>query len=266
MEYENNRLKEVLTVENEKTKNNYSMSSIHRLIQVLRAFSADYPKLSLTEISRRTDISISSLQRIVNTLVYEGFLVKDEKTKRYSLGLELMFLGQLVEKNDALLSKAVPIMEELNQETQENVSLNIIDGDQRRCIYNLPSRHELAALTFVGNTSPLYAGASAKSLLAFQSDAFIKSYIESVTLTKITDITVESKADLLQQLYESRNKGYALTKGERVKGATSISVPIFAHNQLLLGALSVTFPYIRYGEYDIEHLISLLKQASQRIS
>ena len=132
-------------MENERFKSNYSMSSIHRVIQVLRAFSVDYPKLSLTEISKRTDISISSLQRIVSTLVYEGFLVKDEKTKIYSLGLELMFLGQLVEKNDALLSKAIPIMEELNQETKENISINIIERDERRCIYNLPSRHELAA-------------------------------------------------------------------------------------------------------------------------
>jgi IclR family KDG regulon transcriptional repressor len=259
-------LKEVLSVENERFKSNYSMSSIHRVIQVLQAFSVDYPKLSLTEISKRTDISISSLQRIVSTLVYEGFLVKDEKTKIYSLGIELMLLGQLVEKNDALLSKAIPIMEELNQETKENVSINIIERDERRCIYNLPSHHELAALTFVGNSSPLYAGASAKVLLAFQSDEFIKSYIEKIKLTKITDITVESKDELIQQLHEIRKQGYALTKGERVKGATSISVPIIANRQILLGALSVTFPYIRYDEYDIEHLILILQQASQRIS
>ena len=259
-------MKEGFSVENERFKSNYSMSSIHRVIQVLRAFSEDHPQLSLTEISKRTDISISSLQRLVSTLVYEGFLIKGEKTKLYSLGLELMFLGQLAEKNNALLSKAIPIMEELNLETKENISINIIDRDERRCIYNLPSRHELAALTFVGHTSPLYAGASAKILLAFQSDEFIKSYIDRINLSKITENTVQSKEELLRQLHEIRNQGYALTKGERVKGATSISVPIIAnYQQILLGALSITFPYIRYEEYDIEYLLSLLKQAAQKI-
>ncbi|MFJ5768814.1 IclR family transcriptional regulator [Psychrobacillus sp. NPDC093180] len=246
-------------------KSNYSMSSIHRVIQVLRAFSIEHPKLSLTEISKRTEISLSSLQRIVSTLAYEGFLVKDEKTKQYSLGLELMFLGQLVTQNDALLSRAIPIMEELNDQTKENVSLNIIEHDERRCIYNLPSRHELSALTFVGHTSPLYAGASAKILLAYQDNTFIQNFINMIELKRITDSTVDSKESLLEQLSVIRNQGYAMTKGERVKGAMSISVPIFAKGNLLLGTLSVTFPVIRQEEYDIEELICLLKDAAKRI-
>jgi IclR family KDG regulon transcriptional repressor len=258
-------MKEVLTLKEETFKSNYSMSSIHRVIQVLRAFSVDHPKLSLTEISKRTEISFSSLQRIVSTLVYEGFLVKDEKTKQYSLGIELMFLGQLVTKNDVLLSRAIPIMEELNDETKENVSLNIIEHNERRCIYNLPSRHELSALTFVGHTSPLYAGASAKILLAFQEDAFIQDYMNTIEFKKITDTTVDSKETLLDQLSVIRNQGYAMTKGERVKGAMSISVPIFAQGNLLLGTLSVTFPIIRQEEYDIEELICLLKDAAKQI-
>ena len=258
--------KEVLPMEPDTFKSNYSMSSIHRVIQVLRAFSIEQPKLSLTEISKQTSISVSSLQRIVSTLVYEGFLEKDEKTKQYSLGLELMFLGELATKSDALLSKAIPIMEKLNDQTKENISINIIERNERRCIYNLPSRHELAALTFVGHTSPLYAGASAKILLAYQSDSFLRDYLESVQFEKITDITLESKEELLEQLAQIRKQGYAITKGERVKGALSISVPIIARQQILLGALSVTYPYIRQDEYDSDELIQLMQNAAKRIT
>lgn len=258
-------MKEVLPLENESNKSKYSMSSIHRVIQVLRAFSLDYPKLSLTELSKHTDISVSSLQRIVSTLMSEGFLVREEQTKQYSLGLELMFLGELAAKSDALLSKAIPIMEKLNEQTKENISINIIERNERRCIYNLPSRHELAALTFVGHTSPLYAGASAKILLAYQSDSFLRDYLETVNFEKITDITVETKEELLEQLSLIRQQGYAMTKGERVKGAVSVSVPIIAHGQILLGALSVTYPYIRQEEYDDEQLIQLLKDGAGRI-
>ncbi|MEZ0481369.1 IclR family transcriptional regulator [Planococcus sp. SSTMD024] len=252
-------------MEPEAFKTNYSMSSIHRVIQVLRAFKVDQPHMSLTELSRSTGISVSSLQRIVNTLVYEGFLTKNEKTKQYSLGLELMFLGQMVQKSDALLSKAIPIMERLNEDTKENISLNIIEGNQRRCIYNLPSRHELSALTFVGHTSPLYAGASAKVLLAYCEPEFIESYLNSIELSGITDLTVNSKEELRKQLAEIRNQGYSITYGERVKGAVSISVPILAKEDFLLGTLSVTFPYIRQEEYDFEGLTETLKKAAQEI-
>ncbi|MBT2583329.1 IclR family transcriptional regulator [Planococcus sp. ISL-109] len=253
-------------MEQEAFKTNYSMSSIHRVIQVLRAFKVDQPYMSLTELSRSTGISISSLQRIVNTLVYEGFLMKNEKTKQYSLGLELMFLGQMVQKSDALLSKAIPIMERLNEETKENISLNIIEGNQRRCIYNLASRHELSALTFVGHTAPLYAGASAKVLLAYREQEFIESYLDAIELSKITDRTINSKEELRKQLTEIREQGHSITYGERVKGAVSISVPILAQGNFLLGTLSVTFPYIRQEEYDFEGLTKKMKQAAQEIA
>lgn len=244
---------------------NYSMSSVHRVIHVLRAFRQGQPTLSLTEISKLTDISVSSLQRIVSTLVYEGFLIKDARTKRYSLGLELMFLGQLVQQSDALLSKAIPVMERLSELTHENISLNVRENDQRRCIYNIASHHELAALTFVGHTSPLYAGASAKVLLAYQGQEFIDSYLQRVEFSKITSITPDSTDELRNQLADIRAKGYCRTYGERVKGAASISVPILAHDHVILGTLSVTYPSIRQDEFDAEDLIIRMKQAAKEI-
>src|SRR5690606_13701364 len=114
-----------------------------------------------------------------------------------------------------------------------NISLNIIEGNQRRCIYNLPSRHELSALTFVGHTSPLYAGASAKVLLAYREPEFIESYLSSIELSEITDRTTNSKEELRKQLAEIRKQGHSITYGERVKGAVSISVPILAKENFL---------------------------------
>lgn len=248
----------------EKMNAHYSMSSVHRVIQVLRAFKDGDKQLSLTDIHKRTGIGISSLQRMLWTLVYEGFLVKEEDTKMYSLGLELFFLGRLVEQSDAFLSIAIPIMERLNEETSENVSISIIENDERKCLHNLPSRHELSALTFIGHTSPLYAGASAKALLAFQSDDYVRDYLDRIQFVPITDITVNSKEQLQQDLTQIRKKGYAITYGERVKGAMSICAPIMM-DDVAFAVFTLTIPRAREEDYDIDELIKKVIGAAGEI-
>lgn len=244
---------------------NYSMSTVHKAIQLLRAFTRDEKKLSLTELHKKTGIGKSSLQRLLSTLVHERFLMKDEETKQYSLGMELFFLGSLVEKNDAFLSVAIPVMERLSKRTRENISINIIDQNERRCIYNIPSQHELSALTYVGNTAPLYAGASAKVLLAFQNDDFIRRYLEHVEFQSITDITVNSTEVLLKDIREIRTAGYAISHGERVKGAMSISVPIRNRFQEVFAGMTVTLPNVRTDEFDIPQLVQDMLEGAAEI-
>lgn len=238
----------------ENFQKNYSMSTVHKAIQLLRAFTRDEKKLSMTELHKKTGIGKSSLQRLLSTLVHERFLMKDEETKQYSLGMELFFLGSLVEKNDAFLSVAIPVMERLSQTTKENISISMIDQNERRCIYNIASQHELSALTYIGNTSPLYAGASAKVLLAFQSDDFIRRYLEQVEFKPITDITVNSADSLIEDIKTIRKQGYAISYGERIKGAMSVSVPIRNRFMEVFAVLTVTLPNVREDEYDIPQL------------
>lgn len=249
----------------ENFQKNYSMSTVHKAIQLMRAFTREEKKLSLTELHKKTGIGKSSLQRLLSTLVHERFLMKDEETKQYSLGMELFFLGSLVEKNDAFLSVAIPVMQGLSRLTKENISISVIEQNERRCIYNIPSQHELSALTYIGNTSPLYAGASAKTLLAFQSDEFIGNYMNQMEIKPITDNTVNSREALMEDIRDIRQKGYAVSHGERIKGAMSISVPICNRFAEVFAVLTVTLPSVREDEFDIPNLTQDVLEAAKAI-
>ena len=249
----------------ENFQKNYSMSTVHKAIQLMRAFTREEKKLSLTELHKKTGIGKSSLQRLLSTLVHERFLMKDEETKQYSLGMELFFLGSLVEKNDAFLSVAIPVMQGLSRLTKENISISVIEQNERRCIYNIPSQHELSALTYIGNTSPLYAGASAKTLLAFQSDEFIGNYMNQMEIKPVTDNTVNSREALMEDIRDIRQKGYAVSHGERIKGAMSISVPIRNRFAEVFAVLTVTLPSVREDEFDIPNLTQDVLEAAKAI-
>lgn len=242
---------------------NYTITSLHKAIRVLKAFSNDEPSLSLTELSKKTGITISSLQRIVSTFVVEGFLHKNEQTKRYQLGHSLLYLGNLVKQESSLILVAEPILKRLNEETKESLSLNIIDGYERRCILNFDSSYPLSTKMLVGDTSPLYAGASSKTLLAFMPN--YEDYVNNVQLDKITEHTVKTKEQLLKQLEQIREQGYCISNGERVRGAWSISVPILNAAQESIASISIVIPVIRYTDYNETELIQKMQQAAKEI-
>ncbi|WP_431027398.1 IclR family transcriptional regulator [Lysinibacillus sp. LZ02] len=242
---------------------NYTMSSLHKAIKVLKAFTKDEPSLSLTELSKKTGITISSLQRFVSTFVYEGFLHKDERTKRYQLGHSLLYLGNLVKEESSLIIVAEPILKKLNEEIGESVSMNIIDGLERRCILNYDSTYPLSTKMFVGDTSPLYAGASSKTLLAFMPN--VEQYVSNITLQPITNETVLSKEQLLQELEDIRKQRYAKSRGERVRGACSVTAPILNASHHILASITIVIPEVRYNDYNEQELIDRIKKAATAI-
>jgi IclR family transcriptional regulator, KDG regulon repressor len=243
-----------------------AMQTIDRAIKILKTFSFNEKELSLADLHRKLGLSKSSLQRILNTLVLHGLLDKDEKRKTYQLGIELYFLGEMVEKNSNLLSVAQPYMEALRDELGESVQLNIVHQKERKCIGYVPSKHELMTLIFVGQTSPLYAGASAKVLMANLSEDELSQLLNEIELTKITDETIQNKEELRRELSKIKEQGYAVSYGERVKGAFSISAPIKNRFNEVIASISITIPTVRVDQEKMGRYIDQVKITASLIS
>lgn len=244
---------------------NYSIKSLHRAIEILKSFTFEKSSYTLTELHEITGISKPALQRILTTFVYEGFLQKDEKSKRYHLGLELYFLGTLVQKESNILNAALPIMEQIRDETGEAVTLNTIYQNKRRCIGSCESKQILSALTLVGHESPLYAGASAKILLAHLPEQEINNYVNQVELEQITSKTITNKEELKLELQRIKSQGYAISYGERVKGTFSLSAPIFYPSKHVAAGISIVIPTARIEEFEIKKLIELLLSRTKEL-
>lgn len=243
---------------------NYLMNTVQKTVLILRAFTREEPKLTLTDLNKMTGIGISSLQRFVATLVHEGFLIKDERTKQYQLGLSLFYLGKMVEQESTILAVAEPILKALSEKIGESVSMSIFDGDQRRCILNYESEHALTARNQVGDTSPLYAGASAKALLAYLPQAEIEDFLDRVKRVPITKSTVVDREKLLAELELIRRKGYVTTKSERIIGACSISTPILSLGRPI-ASIAIIVPDVRFKDEQTEIYAEYILMAKKEI-
>lgn len=87
------------------------MQTIDRAMMILKSFTNEKTEYSLAELHKKLNVSKSSLQRVLNALVEHNMLEKNEENKTYKLGMEVYFLGQMVEKNSHLLTFARPYNE-----------------------------------------------------------------------------------------------------------------------------------------------------------
>ena len=88
------------------------ISSIGRGIAVLGCFNERRRALTLSELSEKSLLPMSSTHRVVAELVAGGFLVRGSD-RRYRIGTRVWSIGQLAPVSDQLRHRALPTLARL---------------------------------------------------------------------------------------------------------------------------------------------------------
>ncbi len=70
-----------------------AIQSVKRALGILSLFSPTTSRLSIKEISELMDLPKPTVHGLVKTLFEDGFLMQDDDTRKYSLGLSIYELG-----------------------------------------------------------------------------------------------------------------------------------------------------------------------------
>ncbi|WP_445282062.1 IclR family transcriptional regulator domain-containing protein [Streptomyces sp. DSM 118148] len=132
-------------------------------------------------------------------------------------------------------------------------------GALPRDVHN-PLRYHLP----IGEKLPLHLGAG-KALAAWLPEDELRTLIDrSTPFTRISGQRVTAD-DLVADLRQVKDTGYALSVSERVLNVTAVSAPI-RHDEHVLGALSLPAPSDEPTELDSPRLISEVRQAADAIA
>lgn len=243
------------------------LNSIEKAMEIILKFQEVKPSWGIRELSAELGFSPATVQRILQILKNYEFVRQDPKSRQYFIGnVYYRFLENLNFAND-LVRIGRPFLEKVAAETLECVHLSVIEKDYRICIDNIEPPKVLKAGMPIGNKSPLYTGASAKCLLAFSSEEFQDTYIESVKMEPLTPNTIQYTGKLFEELYSIKSQGYAISIGERTPGLASVSAPVFDHKGKILASLSIAIPEIRLQQEDHrQHCIDTLLDAAKEFS
>lgn len=178
----------------------------------------------------------STTYRFLQTLVTHGFLVRDHDGYMVGPRITRSLTGAPANQISDL---ATPYLEILARATGETAVLTIRVAEQCLCAAQVESAEPVRFVFQVGDLLPLYGGAGQRILLAFAPDAVRNRVIEDV-LTPFTPNT-PTRTELVASLERIRREQVAVSRGELMKGAVAVAVPVIGTSGVI-GSLTVAGP------------------------
>lgn len=208
-----------------------------KTLDVLAAFTSARPRLTLSEISRAADLSLTTTHRIVADLL-EWHALERGRDGRFQVGLRLFETAALSPRGLPLREVALPFMEDLYEATHENVQLAVREGLEVVYVERLAGREAVRVLTRVGGRFALHATGVGLVLLAHAPDN-VQEQVLSGPLSSWTERTVTDPAELRRTLADVRLRGVAVSDRQVTDDAFSIACPIHDRHDSVVAALSV---------------------------
>ncbi len=233
------------------------MDSLLRGLAVIEAFSAARRRLTSGEAADIIGISRAAARRCLLTLVAGGYASFDGKF--FSLTPKSLGLGRAYLAMTPLASALQPYTRALAERFNEPCSAAILDG--RDVIYIARSQPDriMTINLGVGARLPAYCTSLGRAMLAYQDSKWLEWYWSEVVLEKRTPHTLTDRKKIEAALNQVRTSGFALVDQEAEVGLRSMAVPLWAANQHVGAALTVTVHRMSARQLQKDVLPELLK-------
>jgi IclR family KDG regulon transcriptional repressor len=243
--------------------NDYVVKPVRKAIQVLLCLEDEHHGLSLAEISRRVGLPKTTVFKYLHTLQRSGLVSHDSQTEVYRLGLRVWELGRTVEQGLEVHRVALPLMRELRDRFDETVNLGILDDKEVVYAGMVESRRALRMNARLGGRDPAYSTSLGKAILAFLPGESWRGHVPR-RLKPRTSRTCTSVDALRRDLALTRDRGFALDRGENEEGAYCAGAPIFDRRGLVTAAVSLSAPASRLGaELEKEAAEAVVRTAAE---
>ncbi|WP_409228414.1 IclR family transcriptional regulator [Gudongella sp. SC589] len=218
------------------------IQSVQRAIDIINCFDESNSKLTVNQISNKLALHVNTTRGIVNTLVYNGYLIHNIDEGNYSLGYVFIPKAELVDNSyvDRMKSLARPHLRAIANSHQVSSRLQLVSN------YNVftvdtfnPENSRYLLLTKMNTSFPLNATSSGKLFLSYQDNEFQENYLSTSKFEKYTSKTIVDRESLQEEIKTIRSKGYSLEDEEISIGMSSIAVPILSNPSKIMGTLSI---------------------------
>jgi DNA-binding IclR family transcriptional regulator len=199
------------------------------MLAILAAFDFERPRLSLSELARRADLSLPTAYRLVSELTRWRGLERDEDGM-YRVGLRVWEVGLLSSLHTRLRDVAMPFMQELYEATRENVHLAVRDGDEALYVEKLTGHRSVPIVSRTGGRLPLHTTGVGKVLLAWASPADVDDHLGR-PLGRPTRYSIWEPGRLRRDLQRTRRRGFATTREEMTLGSCSVASPVLVDHE-----------------------------------
>jgi IclR family acetate operon transcriptional repressor len=234
----------------------HSIQSVDRALFLLETIAEAGGEATLTDLSVRTGLNISTCHHLLATLIQRGFAAKVPGRRLYALGARILYLGHACLQVD-LPRRAQPFLEAINATTGETVHLAALQGDQVVTVARREARHAVRVDSGpIGKVDAPHATSLGKAILAWLPEDEMKRMVAH-GMKRFTENTITEFPALIEDLRHVRRNGYSTDREEILPGVICIGAAIRDQAGTVIGAISASTPTMRATE---EHLDLMRKE------
>jgi DNA-binding IclR family transcriptional regulator len=245
---------------------NYRVRALLRGLSLLACFGPTTHELTLTELAERTSLDKVTAMRLLDCLVHERFLRRDEQRGVYSVGTRALTVAAGYHGPMALVEVAEAFIRDLARASGQTAELGILDQTEVLVVAVAHPDRALRRNAIVGERFPFHSASLGKAIVALLDPAESHRFVEQSPLVAVTSRTIVEPAALLAELRETQARGYALDDGETAEGVRCIGAPIRDHSGLPIAAVSIAGAAGEFEGEQLEHYARLVQTTAAAIS
>src|SRR3954463_8691275 len=219
-------------------RESYFVQSLERGLAVIRAFDAEHPELTLSDVARSTGLTRAAARRFLLTLCDLGYVRSDGRL--FMLTARVLELGYAYLSALSLPEVAEPHLEALVAEVRESSSLSVLDGDDIVYVARVPTSRIMRVAINVGTRFPAYATSMGRVMLAGLSDVELDDYLQAVEPKRLSPRTVTSTTALRAELQRVRDQGWAIVDQELEEGLRAVAAPVRDGSATVVAAINIS--------------------------
>jgi len=217
------------------------VAAVQRAVAILGELADARAELGTNEIARRTGINVSTISRILATLVSGGLVEHVAATGRYRLGIGVLRLANAVNERLDIRVLARPHLTELASSIKETATLSVPGEHEAITLDFAQSPLSVRSVAEVGRASAAHATAVGKVFLAHGGT------LPSGSMRAYTERTIVDPAVLAVEVARTRERGWADARGEREEDLNAVAAPVLTAAGELVAILGVQGPAVRFG-------------------
>jgi DNA-binding IclR family transcriptional regulator len=219
----------------------------------------------VTELAKALGTSKNRIHRHLQTLVDLGYVVRDDDTQRYSIGIRLVQLGSAVANQYDLLTVSRPIMQRLRNSLGLTVVLSKVIANELYAIERIYAKADVTVGIVIGSPLGLHSSAQGKVVLAYSPPSLLESVIKGRLERRPGSAPIDPER-LRTEVEAVRTQGWAAAPGQTMPGINAFAVPILDGAGQLFGTLALIGLTDQMPKRPPRRYITELTEAAKEIS
>jgi DNA-binding IclR family transcriptional regulator len=239
-------------------------SSVDNALRLLELIG-EHQIIRVSEAAELLGVARSTAHRLLGALRRRGFVLQDRPNGAYRPGPVLNEIGLAAIGRIDIRLVARPVLEELSEQTQETVSLSLLEGRNVRFVDGVESPRSVRVGNRTGLVLPAHCTAAGKAILAALPGIELARRYQDRELITRTHSSISTWDLLEEELEQVRRCGYALNDQEGEDGICAVAAAVRDLTDAPLASLAIVLPATRMTQTDTTSFVPMLMTAVETV-